>query len=446
MKKSLLHLLGILCWALLLHVLPLKASVDDPVDVDATDLTIETLPEQAPDPVRTPIIHDDYAFSGITVDITATSPNEARLKAMEEAQHLAFQKLIASHAPEKGQVKLKNFTAPQIEKLVQDIEVEKEKYSTVRYVATFKVTFKTQAVKDLFANDDTTDLDDEESLDDSPHDKDSPRKAPAIGSALPGRPSIVVPVFLLENKKLLWEESNPWLQAFAHDPTPSPLLVVPTGDLTDISDMGLTQALNPSAENLDKFAVRHEAPQVIIAIVQEKEKGQPTLDMVLYGNGKRLSQQTKPLLPSGNLEATLKSATQMVSDFVKNPPFAQDSVDQEEDDIAIVSHTDSHQPSINAEVSFSSLKEWLFLKKNLELVPGVRSVMVKKLARRSALVHIQTSLSAQDVTKALNQKGVSVSNAPNTTLLKIQALNIQPSLANPNTSNVPPAGELHELS
>ena len=433
MKKRLSHMLGILCWALLLPTHTLQASDPLPVDPEYTDQTVETLPAHAPGPVLTVPAQDEFTFSGITVDMTMTSANEARLKGMEDAQNLAFQKLIALSVPENMRATLKNFTTSQ---------VEKEKYSAVRYVATFKVTFKAQAIKDLLTENDTTDLDDDDSQEDALNDKSTPAAAPP----LPGRPAVVVPVFLLENKKLLWEEHNPWFQVFAHDPTPSPLLVVPTGDLTDISDMGLSQALNPSTELLEKFALHHEAPQVVVAIVQEKQKSEPTLEMTLYGNGTRLTHQVKPLLPSGNLEATLKSAAQMVAVFVKEPPAPQGFSGPEDEETQTSSHASLDSSPVEAQVVFSSLKEWLSLKKHLELVPGVRYVMIKKLARRAAFVQIQTSLSRPALTTALAQKGVSVSSTPSTSLLKIQASNQAPSFQNPNTSTAPPVGEPHELS
>lgn len=440
MKKRLSHMLGILCWALLLPTHILQAS--EPVDPESTDPTVETeksLPANPFSPSKAS--PDEFAFPGITVDITATSANEARLKGMEDAQNLAFQNLIATRVPEKMHAGLKNFSAPQIEKLVQDIEVEKEKYSDVRYVATFKVTFKADALRNLLGDIQAHGDENETSRDDVAHNNAAPTVAP-----LPGRATVVVPVFLLDHKKLLWEEHNPWFQAFANAPTPSPLLVVPTGDLTDISVMGLSRALNPSADLVETFAMHHEAPQVVVAIIQEKEKGEPTLEMTLYGNGKRLTHQVKPLLPSGNLEATLKSAVQMVADFVKDPPAPQDFSDQEDAQGDTSSHTNLAGHTLEAQVVFDSLKEWLSLKKHLELVPGVRSVIVKKLARRTALVHIQTSLSSQALTTTLTEEGVSVTSMPDTPLLKIQVSNTPPPFQQSNTSTTTLVGEPHELS
>ncbi len=90
-----------------------------------------------------------YTVSGIPVDVTAADASTARDQAIVDGQRAALQKLVENMM---GSEKAKQVPLPsddEISAMVQDFEVETERVSSVRYVASLTYRFQSDPVDRL---------------------------------------------------------------------------------------------------------------------------------------------------------------------------------------------------------------------------------------------------------------------------------------------------------
>jgi hypothetical protein len=184
-----------------------------------------------------------YTVRGVSVDETAESAAAARDIALAKAQTDAWRRLIDRLVPKTVQTGVPPLTpAAQVE-LVSGIDVEGEKTSSVRYLATLTVRFNADAVRTLL------------------------RSSGIPFAEAPGKPLVVLPVYRAAGTVQLWDGANLWLQAW-HDLPPSDGLVpliVPKGDAADIAAVSAQQALNGEAARLEAISRRHDAAGAVLA-------------------------------------------------------------------------------------------------------------------------------------------------------------------------------------
>jgi Uncharacterized protein conserved in bacteria (DUF2066) len=190
---------------------------------------------------------DDFTVSNVHEDVTAASALAARDQALAQGQQQAFQTLMARLAPGSPP----RVTPDQLTDLIASFEVANERTSSVRYVADYTFHFKPNAVRQLLQQAGTS-------------------------YAAPVRPVVVLPVFRSGGETVLWDDPNPWRDAWAdHVTTPGQLpVVVPVGDLTDVSLIDVPKALAGDAAAIGAMSARHQNDDVVVALAQLK--AQPT--------------------------------------------------------------------------------------------------------------------------------------------------------------------------
>ena len=184
---------------------------------------------------------DGYTVSGVKVDVSAANANAARDQAIREAQVKAWNEMYKRLVPSAT-------AAPKVSdndlaRLVQGFEIDDEKVSATRYLGTITVRFRPNAVRE------------------------------ALGGAAqqyvepPARPFVVLPVTLSDGRPVLWEDRTAWREAWEGRPATGSLvpLVVPDGELADISAIGVNEALVGNPDALARIAQRYNAGGVIVA-------------------------------------------------------------------------------------------------------------------------------------------------------------------------------------
>lgn len=346
---------------------------------------------------------DPYVVGDVKIDVTGANAGEARLKAVEEAQKQALSRLLETGVlPEGAKANLARLSASDIDKLVKDIEITQEKFTTVRYMATFTVTFKEDAVQKLGALEDTDEDVSASPLPaqaEAPEDNKSAVSVP-ITRELESRPAVVVPVFLAKGQMLLWEEDNPWLQTLAHDPKLSPLLILPTGDLSDMDALDVAGARKPTAAALSPLRQHYETPFAVVATFEEDATGATLLSFALFDEAGLVCEASQPVPTQGSLEDQLKASIPLLTAFVQNPPKGN-----------MVPITDAAAPlarnpnELLVSVSFAGFDAWMTYKKRLESFPGVGSVTLSSLTKNSASLRVIPTANKNALAKALGNAG-----------------------------------------
>ncbi len=213
---------------------------------------------------------DPYSVTGVKVDVTASSAAEARDKAISEAQHKAFEVLFRRIVVDGATRVVPTVSESDLQRMIQGFEIEQERDSAVRYVASMAFKFRSRAVGTYISSLGARLAESPPSVAVSvvPTSVATTVAVPVAPVAAPvsAKPTLVLP--LAQGKAaVLWEERTPWRSAWedfaAVSTTGTPL--VPLGELADIADIGANEAVAGDAGSMAKIAGRYNAGLVVVA-------------------------------------------------------------------------------------------------------------------------------------------------------------------------------------
>ncbi|MBT7138434.1 MAG: DUF2066 domain-containing protein [Rhodospirillaceae bacterium] len=214
---------------------------------------------------------DVFSVRGVKVDVTAASTAEARDKAHMMGEGLAFRQLLERLTMRVDHFRLPNFSASEIASYVLDFEVAQEKASAVRYLATLNYSFKPENVRRLLVE-----------------------RGIAFAETT-SKPVLVLPVYQAAGSLLLWDDPNPWRQAWIQRPELYSLVpaILPGGDLADIAAIGPEQAVAGDDQRLSVIASRYDAGDTVVAHATLKmDRGRPDLEVYVTRYGTATQEQT----------------------------------------------------------------------------------------------------------------------------------------------------------
>ena len=177
-------------------------------------------------------VGDVFEIRGVAVDVTAQTADAARTQALRDGQLRAFDQVLRRLTVSDDHALLPRLSAEDISLYVRDFEVASEKTSAVRYIANLNVRFSETAVRDLL------------------------NELGITFAETPSKPVLLVPVFQSGGAMLLWDDPNPWRDAWnANQPVPGMVpMVLPLGDLTDVGAIGAVQAVEGDRQQLVALA------------------------------------------------------------------------------------------------------------------------------------------------------------------------------------------------
>ena len=204
------------------------------------------------------LAHADEIFTvtAVPVDVTADTATAAREQALLDGQHKAADILLRRLTLQQDWGSLPALADAQLFDVVEGIEVEREKISTVRYLGEITVRFKPNAIRALLRNANI-------------------RYAETVS-----KPLVVLPVYRNGDSVQLWDDTNPWLSAWGAHVTKGGLvpIVVPLGDLTDIAAISADDAVQGNAQKLVALAQRYQAADALV-VIATPVSGQSGLDI-----------------------------------------------------------------------------------------------------------------------------------------------------------------------
>lgn len=187
---------------------------------------------------------DVFTVSDISVDRTAATATAARAAAFRRGQRAALTTMLRRLTLREDHNRLPQVERERLDFMVQAFEVADEKTSDVRYLANISVTFKPNEVRRLL------------------------REAGIPFAESTSKPVLVMPVLQQGDQLILWDDPNPWREAWAQLPHLGDLvpLIVPVGDLNDIADVDAAQAAEGDPLRLSAIASRYRAGDVLVAV------------------------------------------------------------------------------------------------------------------------------------------------------------------------------------
>ncbi len=317
-----------------------------------------------------------FEVRNVVVDVTGESASLARKKALVEASSLAFQRLLKRLTLSEDHKRLPRFDQDEISSFVSSFDVADEKTASKRYLAKLSYKFKKTEVRDLLKN---LNIKFAETL---------------------SKPVLILPVYQALGTLVLWDDPNPWRDAWAHAAKIKGMvpLVNPAGDLADFGSIGPEQAIKGDRNRLQAIADRYQTGDVIVVQAQlqlDAVVSRQRLDVLVtrYGNDPELV--TKELEYHQNasepLPMFLNRAALAVGVDIENKWKHDNLLKLNRPNVAAIA------------IPITGIKHWLLIQKRLKGVALIRNMDLVLLALDEARVNLHYVGEPEQLRVALGQ-------------------------------------------
>jgi hypothetical protein len=309
-------------------------------------------------PVTAAALEDVFTVRGVAVDAEAETAATARELALAEGQRQAFRRLLDRLILRADYPRRPDLAEAPLTALVQGIEIEEEKTSSTRYLGKLIISFKKDEVRQLL------------------------RDRALRFSETVAKPMLVLPVYQVAGTEVLWDEPNPWRDAWLKRERRDSLIsvLVPAGDLADIGAVSPQQALAGDRERLAAIAARYGVEDAMVAraaLSFDLTIGAPRLEVSLSQYG-----------PSGDqviIESFVGVSREVIDELLARA--AREIVLELEEawkrDTLLQF---DREMRLSARIPLTSLGDWLVVRRRLDGVAMVIGVELSSLSRSHAQV------------------------------------------------------------
>lgn len=319
-------------------------------------------------------LEDIFVVRDVVLDESAQTASAARARALATGQREAFAQLEARLTRSVHRGLATSVDSDTLRFLVDAIQIDGEKTSDVRYLANLTVTFKPEAVRNLF------------------------RLSGVPFAEVRSRPLTVVPVLATPARYLLWDDPNPWREAWRNHPGGTGLvpMLAPIGDLSDLSGLTVDQAVDGDPDVLARFAARYGARGVVVTIanVFETEPGILRSDIVSVPVG--LPEMSTFSISVAGLEGETEPAI-----FARAVGEIREIIEDEWKAASALTSGDIAQ--LRAAVPISDLKNWIDIRGRISRVPAVTNIQIVALTATSAEIVVNHRGDAARLTRAFER-------------------------------------------
>jgi len=347
---------------------------------------------------------DFYLVRGISVDKTAPSATEARQLAVAEGQRRAFGALFRKLTLKNYYPDMPEVTDDQLTAMITGFQVSDEKTSAGRYIADLSFEFRREMVLPIL----------------------EANNIPYSESV--SKPIIVLPIFEDKGGKNLWEEPNPWRDAWLEvfeggeapqgsqtrqDDWAQPKLmpvVIPSGTLDDLKTISVNQAINMDRDAITALQDIYGASAALVAYASlQNNNGVRRLD-ISYQRSDFLTPAVVETFTGGDSDKDIYRAA--IFDVVQN--LQEGWKDQN-----ILDRSIQNRLAITTKIN--GLNEWIEIKKKAETIPAVEQITVRELSVEGVfweisfvgdLVQLKTALAQRDL-QLQNEEGYWTLNSGN---------------------------------
>ena len=336
-----------------------------------------------------PAADDDlFEVLDIKVDETDETAAAARDKALQIGERRAWDTLVQRFV-DPQQRRLPQFSQQEIGDAVRDFWVSGEKTSPVRYIATLNYNFKPQRVERLLAS------------------------RGVRFTIARSDPLVVVPVYAEDGTSKLWDDPNPWRQAWQGMRVRGLLtLKVTQGDIGDLSTVAVEQAVAGDRARLAELAQRYEAADALVTLAKVEPGATPDsqqlkVTAIRYNlsTTQPLADRSFPIEGAGVTPELLGQAALAIANDV-DVAYRRGWTPA----TGLVSPLDARQ-STTAQVlvPVSSLDDWVAKRKRIQSLPQLDRVKLVSLSRDAARLTIVYPGPTDQLAAALVQAGLYLS-------------------------------------
>ncbi|MBI3515095.1 MAG: DUF2066 domain-containing protein [Proteobacteria bacterium] len=329
---------------------------------------------------------DPFSVSGITVDATAATAAAARDAALAEGQRKAVRALFERLTAPADHDRLPRPSDNEIVALVAGFEVQEERTSAIRYLATLTYSFRPNAVRAML------------------------RGAGIAFGETASRPVLVVPLLKATSGMLvLWEDANVWRRSWLDRPPATGLVpvVVPGGEVEDVAALTTAQAETGGPGAFATLLQRYDAGDAVVAEAALDAAG-VTLTVRRPGITEPLFTDRVPQSAVEPQAELLRRAALRVVQGLEERWKREILVQPQEDAGAIV-----------VRVPLQGVNDWLELRRRLASTGFVQNVAVKSLSRREAVVGLSFAGEPSQLKLVLAQRQLALEQEPDGWVLRV---------------------------
>ncbi len=313
-----------------------------------------------------------FTVADVPVDVTAESASKARAQAIAEGQATAFTALLQRLTLKADWSRLPAPDSVRLDSLVSGFAVSDEHASTARYLAKITYDFQAEEIRRLL------------------------RANNVPFSETRSKPVMVLPLLAApDGSTLLWEPVNIWAAAWRGRSLNQLLvpLLVPAGDLEDVTALHGFSPRNPDWASVKALADRYGAGSVIAPLLTLRKTTAGVLgDLRLIEIRPEGVQETRRSVEGGNQDAAIDEAITSIAGGLQESWKTANAV------------LDGTANTLDADVSFSGLQQWLNLRRSLEQVPTVRAIHVIGFSVDGARVNLSYVGTAEQLSNGLAQR------------------------------------------
>ena len=317
-----------------------------------------------------------FEVENVEVDVTAEAAAVARKLALIDGKTRAFQILLKRLTLRIEHQSLPNLSADKIDTYINDFSVSNEKTSPVRYLALLTFRFKSEAVR-IFLNENGFSF-----------------------AETVSKPVLVLPVFQTAGALILWDDPNPWRDAWASKQNNQALVptILPLGDLADIAAIGAEQTMDGDLQRLNAIAQRYGAGDTLVvfgALRVDPAKARRVLEVYINRYGRNFQTQTEAASFTQKKDETLNDLLSRAAKEMKT--LVEDNWKRE--NLMQLSNSGI----IPVSLSISKLQDWIIVRSRLSLVAVVRRTEIVLLSKDEVRLNLHFFGEIDQLSLALEQ-------------------------------------------
>ncbi len=345
---------------------------------------------------------DVFTVANIPVDVTAKTAAAARMQALADGEKRAFKLLLKRLTIRIDHHRLPVLEAKEISSYVQDFGVANEKNSLVRYLANLTYRFKPRDIRFLL------------------RDSDIPF------AETRSKPILVLPVYQVAGAVSLWDDPNPWWQAWvdrSKDAKSAKIvkidglvpMILASGDLTDISIIGAELAVKGDEQRLAAIAKRYRVATTMVALatLSSTSRGKPVLKISIFQYGQNESRQafsTEITAQQGEgIDALLNRAAVEIRARIEDQWKADNLLEFERTGLVAVT------------LPITGLKHWVDAKRRLARVAVIEKTELVLLSRNEVRLNIHYIGEAEQLKLAMVQADMVLTKDEGNWIVKLQS-------------------------
>lgn len=327
-----------------------------------------------------------YTIYNVEVDETSRNVTTARDRALQKGQRQALERLFRRIILISDREKLPSFTQSEVTEFISGFEINDERRSTVRYIASLVVHFNRAKINDILGFYEIS-------------------FAETLGTAVS-----VLPVLEEAGALRLWEKDNKWRLAWQDYDVINNLVPIetPKPSLKNRMYISALQAKNDDQKAIQSFIRENTLNDLIIAMATVKkdvENEQLLLDINLKRNDpaleeENISKQINVAVPAydENGEPNLGAL------YLAGVDAATDWVDDLWKSKVLVNY--GFASKISASGHLNEISDWLIMQKQLEKVNLVRNINLKSITIDNIDLEIEFAGEPAQLALSLAQQGL----------------------------------------